>query len=314
MKGYPVELRERVLHAVEHREGSIKAVAQQFMVGESFIYKLLRRQRETGSVEPKPHGGGPDPLLDAAQLDNLRHLVLKQPDATLAELQEGLPPQAQVKPSAATVCRALQKLGLRRKKKKFFAQERDPKKRRKFLRQARRLNPRKLVFIDEMGANINLSRAYGRAPGGQRVEEALPRNTPANLSVAGALGARKLLATCCLEGAFDGPAFVAFIEQMVVPQLKPGDTVVMDNVQTHQSARVEAALQTAGAQLLNLPPYSPDLDPIESCWSKIKSHLRTIKARTTEALYKAIASGVKLISAEDIRGWFAHSGYLCAPT
>jgi transposase len=309
MRGYPIELRERVVRAVERREGTIERVAKLFMVGTTFIYKLFRQKEETGSIAPKPHGGGIKPMLDAPKLESLRQLVEEQPDATLEELQHKLQEQAQVKPSLPILCRALQKLGLPRKKKRFFAQERNAKKRRKFLKKVQELDPAKLVFIDEMGANINLSRLYARAPKGKRVEEALPRDTPTNMSVAGALGSRKLLATCCLEGAFDGEAFVAFIERMVVPQLHTGDTVLMDNVPTHQSAKVKAAIESTGAQLLNLPPYSPDLDPIEPCWSKVKAHLRKVKARTVDRLYQAIASGIKSVKATDIHGWFAHCGY-----
>ena len=166
-----------------------------------------------------------------------------------------------------------------------------------------------MIFIDEMGSNIDLTRRYDRAPGGQRVEEALPRNTPATLSTAGALSANKLLACCCLEGAFDSEAFVAFIERMVVPQLKAGNVVVMDNVSIHLSPRVKSAIESAGAQLLLLPAYSPDFDPIEPCWSKVKTHLRKVKARTVDLLYQAIGSACSLITPRDIRRWFINCGF-----
>jgi transposase len=314
MRGYPVELRERVMRAVEQREGSIEQVAKLFMVSPTFIYKLSRQKEATGKVDPKPHGGGLAPMLAGSKLEQLRRLVQAQPDATLAELQRQLRQQAQVKPSRPTVCRALQKLGLRRKKKRCYARERDPKQRAQFLHKVQKLDPQKLVFIDEMGVNLNLTRTHARAPGAQRVVEALPRNTPPNVSVAGALGARKLLAACCVEGAFNGEAFAAFIEQMVVPRLQAGDTVLMDNVPTHQSARVAAAIKSAGAQLLKLPAYSPDLAPIEPYWSKLKGHLRTAKARSLDLLNKALAVGMKLVTAADIRGWFVHCGYNFTPT
>ncbi len=313
MRSYPVELRERVVKAVEQRAGSIAAVAQVFSVGTTFIYKMLRQKEATDSLDPKPHGGGFAPLLDAPELKELRQLVAEQPDATLQELRERLRQRTQVEASLPMVCRALQKLGLPRKQKRFFAQERNAKQRRAFRRKVRKLEPERFVFIDEMGANLDLSRRYARAPKGQRVAEALPRNTPANVSVAGALGAGKLLAACCIEGAFDGEAFAAFIEQMVVPQLQPGQTVLMDNVPTHQAARVKSAVKSAGATLLHLPAYSPDLDPLEPCWSKIKTFLRKAKARTVEVLYKAIGSGMRSVTAADIRGWFSHSGYNFAP-
>jgi transposase len=305
----PIELRERIVGAVAILEGKVRQVSQLFAVSESLIYKLLRQQEETGSLAPKPHPRGFAPMLEGAKLEQLRRLVEEQPDATLEELQQRLWERVQVRASLPTVCRALQKLGLGRKKKKFFAQERNRRQRQRFLRKAGALDPKKMVFIDEMGANINLSRTYARAPAGQRVEEALPQNTPATLSTVGALRARKLLSCCCIEGAFDGEAFAAFVEIMVAPQLEPGDTVLMDNVPIHRNPRVQSAIESAGAQLLPLPSYSPDLDPMESCWSKIKTHLRKAKARTVDKLYSAIGAGIRLVTPDNIHGWFNECGY-----
>jgi transposase len=309
MKTFPVELRERVFKAVEQRSGTIEAIAKLFSVSQGFIYKLLRQWREIGSVAPKPHAGGPAPILDAARLAQLRQLVQEQPDATLEELQEKLRTQAQAVASLPTLCRALQKLKLKRKKKKFFAQERDPKERRRFVQKVQAWEPHKVVFIDEMGININLSRQFARSPAGASVTEALPGSTPVQVSVAGALNNCKLLAICSLKGAFDGAAFGAFMQQMVAPHLKPGDLVAMDNVALHKSPQVDAAIKSAGAHLLPMPIYSPDLDPLEPCWSKIKTHLRKVKARTLELLYKGLAAALWLVTPSDIRGWFAHCGY-----
>lgn len=313
MKAFPVELRERVLRAVEQRSGTIEAIAQLFSVSPGFIFKLLRQWRETGSVLPKPHAGGSAPILDAPRMAQLRQLVQEQPDATLEELQERLRERAQAAASLPTVCRALQKLKLKRKKKKFFARERDPKERGKFLQKVQAWEPHKVIFIDEMGVNINMTRLYARAPADTQVVEPLPGSTPARVSVAGALNHRKLLATCALEGAFDGDAFAAFVQQMVVPRLKPGDRVIFDNVALHKSPGVKSAIESAGARLLPLPVYSPDLDPLEPCWSKIKTHLRKVKARTLQLLYKGLAEGLRLVTAKDIRGWFAHCVYNFTP-
>lgn len=309
MKAFPIELRQRVLKAVQERTGTVGMIANLLSVSGSFIYKLQRQFHETQDITPKPHSGGCAPLLSGPKLEKLRQLVNAQPDATLEELQQGLKQHAGVERSPATICRALQKLDLRRKKKRFFAQERNPQKRKEFLKKVEKLDARKLIFIDEMGVNINLTRLYARAPGAQRVEEALPCNTPQNLSVAGALGAGKLLASCALEGAYDGEAFALFVEQMVAPKLQPGELVLMDNGPAHQSPKVELAIRAAGAQLLKLPTYSPDLDPIEPCWSKVKSFLRKLKARTLDLLQKGLGRALSLITAKDIHGWFVHCGY-----
>lgn len=309
VRAFPIELRERVLMAVQAREGTIGEIAEVFSVSVGFVFRLLRRFRELGNIEPKPHGGGPAPLFDGPKLEELKALVQDRPDATLEELREQLQEKAHIEPSRPTVCRALQKLDLRRKKKRFFAQERKPKEREAFLQKVQELDAGQMVFIDERGSNINLSRTYARAPAGQRVEEALPENTPASISTAGTLGADKLLACCSLEGAFDGEAFATFIEEMVAPELKPGNTVIMDNVSIHQSPRVKAAIESKGATLLPLPTYSPDFDPIEPFWSKVKTHLRKIKARTADKLYAGLGAAIKLVTPQDIHGWFTYCGY-----
>jgi transposase len=309
MKAFPIELRERVLKAVREREGAIAAVATVFSVSVSFIFKLLRQLRDTGGIAPKAPNGGAAPLFHGPLLERLRQLIQAQPDATLAELREKFTQPGDLPPSLPMICRALQGLGLPRKRKKFFARERNLKKRAEFSEKAKGLDAAKLVVIDEMGVNINLTRAYARAPKGQRVEEALPRNTPQTLSVAGALGADKLLASCALEGAFDGEAFSLFIEHMVAPQLKPGDWVLMDNGSIHKSPRVEVAIKAAGAQLLDLPAYSPDFVPIEPFWGKVKTYLRKVKARTLTLLEKALGPALNCVTTQDIRNWYVHCGY-----
>ena len=174
MKAFPIELRQRLLKAVRERTGTVGMIANLFSVSASVIYKLQRQFHATQDLTPKPHSGGGTPLLRGSKLEQLRQLVKAQPDATLEELQQRLQQQAGVKRSPATICRALQKLDLRRKKKRFFAQERKPRKRREFRQKVAPLDARKMVFIDEMGVNLNLTRLYARAPGAQRVQEALP--------------------------------------------------------------------------------------------------------------------------------------------
>jgi transposase len=126
----------------------------------------------------------------------------------------------------------------------------------------------------------------------------------------GALGVRGLEALMTGEGATDGEVFRAFVEQVVCPTLEPGDIVVMDNLRAHKVAGIQEAMESCGAQLLYLPPYSPDLSPIELCWSKLKTALRRLGARTREALESAIAHALGNISAADALAWFAHCGYL----
>lgn len=168
----------------------------------------------------------------------------------------------------------------------------------------------RFLFVDETGLNTDLARRYGRAPRGERVVDAtVPRNTPKNLSLVGAMGKDGLICSMQLEGAIDGDAFLVFIEEVLGPHLKEGDFVVMDNLNTHGSPKVEAALYARGAFLLFLPRYSPDLNPIEKAWSKLKTFLRAVGARTGDTLRVALAEGLQTLTAADARAWFRHAGY-----
>lgn len=158
-----------------------------------------------------------------------------------------------------------------------------------------------------------MAREYGRAPSGERVEDDKPYNHGENVSLVGALGLSGLRTLMTLGGAIDGVAFVAFVRIFLVPMLRPGDIVMMDNLSVHKVVGVREAIQAAGATLHYLPSYSPDLNPIERCWSKLKALLRSAGARTREALDSAIAEAMKAITAADAAGWFTHGGYFYQP-
>ena len=170
-----------------------------------------------------------------------------------------------------------------------------------------------LYFVDEMGINIDMSRRYARAPKGERVVEEKPANIPENTSVVGALGAEGMVASMCVKGPVDGECFCQFIEQMLAPNLRPGQVVLMDNLNTHKSKRVEKAIEEAGASLIYLPPYSPDLNPIEECWSKVKTYLRSRAVREKSKLQAALKAAFATITHENIKGWFNHAGYNFSP-
>ncbi len=166
--------------------------------------------------------------------------------------------------------------------------------------------------MDETAVNTAMTRRHGRAPRGERVHDSAPRNYGAHTSVIGAMGLRGLVATLAVEGAVDTLCFDAYLERVLAPRLRPGDVVVLDNLTAHRASRIEGVAASRGAQVLWLAPYSPDYSPIEQCWSKIKSHLRGAKARTADALDKALAQAIGLVTKADIRGWFKHCGYSLA--
>lgn len=199
------------------------------------------------------------------------------------------------------------------KKKTCRASEANEEERAEFRDLASGLAAEELIFVDETGINVDLGRTYGRSPVGEPIMESRPVNTPQNLSVIGALGARGLLTSLCVEGAVDGECFAQFVEEMLVPELEPGQIVLMDNVAVHKSDRVQKALERAGAVLIFLPPYSPDLNPIEECWSKIKAGLRAVAARTRNKLLRGLKTVLAQITPHHIEGWFRHCGYNLAP-
>jgi transposase len=175
------------------------------------------------------------------------------------------------------------------------------------------ISAERLVFLDESGCNTAMAREYARSPIGERAHDDKPSGWGKNVSLVGAIGLGGLRTMMTLDGAVDGTAFLAFVEHFLVPTLKPGDIVLMDNLSVHKCAGIREAIEAAGAQLRYLPPYSPDFNPIEKCWSKFKSILRTIGARTREALDEAIVTALKSITGKDAAGWFASAGYRHQP-
>jgi transposase len=166
-----------------------------------------------------------------------------------------------------------------------------------------------LVFLDESGATTQMTRNYGRARPGERVREATPNSHWHTVTMLAALTRKGLQAPMTIESPTDGDVFLAYLEQVLCPRLRAGQVVIMDNLAAHKVAGVRSLIETAGARLLYLPPYSPDFNPIEQAWSKIKQLLRSAKARSLETLEFAIAEALTAITAENASAWFAHCGY-----
>jgi transposase len=308
MKPYSMDLRQRIAAAIDHGEGSFREIARRFRVSLSLIARLLRRRRQAGTLEPKPHGGGHPPALDHQAQEQLRELVRQHPDATLDELRQ----QLGVACSRSALARALEKLKLTRKKKTLHAQERDrpenQAQRQAFRATVATFDPHRLVFVDETGTNTAMTRTYGRAPRGERVVGTVPGKWT-TVTLISALRLSGVVAPLAFEGATDTPAFQTYVAQALVPQLQPGDVVIWDNLKPHQDAEVKQLIAQAGATLVPLPPYSSDLTPIEELWSKAKTVLKSAAARTTEALYIAMGAALRSVRPEDIRGWFRFCGW-----
>lgn len=181
--------------------------------------------------------------------------------------------------------------------------------RRGWHEQLKDINPQRLVFIDESGAKTNMTRTRGRAPRGQRVIERVPHGHWQTTTIISAVRTSGPCASLVVNGATDSDVFCSYVQRVLVPELKQGDVVVLDNLQPHKAASVRQAIESAGATLLYLPPYSPDFNPIEPMWSKVKQFLRSAAARTFESLLEAIATALKNVSIDDCVGFFRHCGY-----
>ena len=312
MKPYSLDLRQRVLDAWQRGEGSQRQLAARFSVHLTFVRNLLRLYRQSGSIEPRPHGGGRRALADGPVLERLAQLVAQRSDDTLDEHRERLAAAGGPAMSRATLARALQRLKLT-VKKSLHATERDQKRvqaeRQAYREQLAPVRPEDLVFVDESGVHRGMTRLYARSPRGQRAYGSAPRNYGPNVSVLGAFSLDGPLTTVHVEGPIDGELFRLFVVRALGPALWPGAVVVLDNLSTHKAAGVREAIEAVGARLVYLPPYSPDLNPLELAWSKLKSHLRKAAARTTKALNQALSEAIAAISPSDAQGYFTHCGY-----
>ncbi len=205
---------------------------------------------------------------------------------------------------------AAQKYGLQPKKRAVGATERDEWRRAVWrVTVSESSDPQRFVFVDEMGANISLSvlRAWSRR--GERAHCSVPCNRGKNTTLLASISVEGMGPTLAVEGVTDGKVFEAYVEGVLAPSLRRGQIVVMDNLSVHKGERIKELIEERGCELLYLPPYSPDLNPIEEAFSKIKRILRKAEARSREALVEAMGKALDAITSQDARGFFEHCGY-----
>lgn len=171
------------------------------------------------------------------------------------------------------------------------------------------LDPDRLVFIDETWASTNMARTRGRAPRGERLRAAIPHGHWKTTTFVAGLRNSGMVAPMVLDGPINGLAFQAYVDQVLVPDLRPGDIVIMDNLGSHKRPGIRAAIEAAGASLLYLPPYSPDFNPIENAFAKLKAMLRKAAARTIDGLWSAIGNIIDTFNPTECTNYFAAAGY-----
>lgn len=181
--------------------------------------------------------------------------------------------------------------------------------RRDFSRTVSKCRPEDLIFLDEFGFNQAMTRAFARAPRGVRAYAAVPFNPGENITLTMGLSLRGIVAPFAVPGGTDGFFFQNYVERILVPELRPGNVVLFDNLPAHKVAGVREMIEAAGARVILLPPYSPDLSPVENCGAKVKTLVRGEAPRTRQAIYAAMGRALHRVTSRDARGWFINAGY-----
>ena len=303
---HSTDLRERIVNAVLHKRYTLHEAADTFDVGTATVSRYLRRYRQSGDLTPRTSPGRPSALHEhQAWVEQ----SLISNDLTHDQRCDLFLERTGVRISRATMCRWVQRLGSTRKKT-IYASEQNPEARWRFLAWIRGIDPHRLVFVDESGFNVAMTLPYAYAPRGQRAVGRVPKNRGENTSLVAAISLDEGVGDAMtLTGAVDGVAFLAYIEQVIAPKLRPGQIVVMDQLGVHRKPEVREAIEARGCELVLLPGYSPDFNPIELAFSKIKAFVKAVGARTRGALDSAIAAALSTVSLGDVLGWFEHAGY-----
>src|SRR5215217_3633217 len=280
-KALSFDLRSRVLAAIDAglwcRQAAIR-----FGVSASSAIRWQGMRRAGGDARPKPQGGDRLSRRTEAHADLIHAALAEVPDITLPELKARLAEQ--------------DRPDIRKRREAWFEGQLD-------------LDPERLVFIDETWASTNMARRYGRAPRGRRFRVGVPHGRWKTTTFVAGLRTSGVVAPFVLDGPINRAAFEAYVEKVLVPELRPGDVVILDNLSSHKGARVRALIEAAGASLLYLPPYSPDFNPIENAFAKLKALLRKAAERTLEGLWTAIGRLLNTFTPAECANYFAAAGY-----
>jgi len=300
--------RENIIAAKQRKEKR-GTIATWLGISISTVDKIWRRYNETGSFTATPYIGRKS-SIDAETDDKIRMTINENPDLTLEELIDEL--SLPLTPSG--LHRKLDRMGLSYKKKTLHpsAQQRqDVQEKREEWREIQPiLDPKKLAFLDESSVNLAMTRLYGRAPTNERVNDYVPDVRFQRLSILSTVKLDGTQIPFVFNGTLNSELFKKYVEDFLAPTLLSGDILIMDNLSAHKAKGVLDSITERGVITLFLPTYSPDFNPIEMLWSKMKAFLRKMKARTYDSLIDAIHLALDYISPDDIAAWFKHDGYL----
>ena len=310
-RAYSLDLRERVVGAVLKSGMSCHQAAAQFGVGISTAILWVQRFRQTGSVEPGQIGGYKPKKISGRHRDWLvercrtADFTLRGLVAELAErgLKGRLPYGVGLRPRREA----------QSQKKTLIAAEQDrpdvARRRAQWTKYPERIDPSRLVFIDETWTKTNMAPLRGWAPRGQRLKAKVPHGRWQTMTFLAALRHDRITAPWFIDGPINGEAFQLYVEKVLIPTLRPGDIVIMDNLGSHKGNAVRRAIRAAGARLFFLPKYSPDLNPIEQFFAKFKHWLRKAAKRTIETVYDAIGPILDTVTSAECANYFSNAGY-----
>jgi transposase len=311
-RAYSIDLRERVVRFVEAGNTCHEA-SRRFLTSPSFVINLMDLWRGTGSVHPRKQGSQRPGKL-APHREFILARVQETPDMTMPELAAELKGRG-LTVDPASLSHFLLRNGLSYKKTVLASETRRPDVRAareewKDRRQARMAEePGRLVFVDETWTKTNMARQRGRSRRGERLKALVPFGHWNTQTFIAGLRCHGLTAPWVIDGPVNRRIFETWVETQLVPTLSTGDVVILDNLSAHKSPRAEQLVRAKGAWLLFLPPYSPDLNPIEMAFSKLKAHLRRAAARTIDDLWKAVGKICDLFSPQECRNYFREVGY-----
>ncbi len=309
---YSTDLRDRVVASVASGR-TCRATAALFGVSVSSVVKWCQRVRATGSVAAYWMGGHRRRVL-AGERDWLLARLVEKPDLTLRALVAEMVDRG-IPASYGAVWRLLKAEGITVKKSLFAAEQDRPDVARRRVRWKQyqgRLDPRRLVFIDETWAKTNMTRQHGRCLRGRRLVAKVPHGRWRTLTFLAALRHDRIEAPCVIDGPINGLSFLAYVEQVLLPTLRTGDIVIMDNLGSHKRQAIRRLIRTVGAKLFFLPPYSPDLNPIEQVFAKLKTLLRKADERSIEATWRRIGALLDSFTPAECANYLKNSGYASA--
>ncbi len=295
------------MSAYREGKGTQEEIAALYGITSRTFQRWCRQYRRTGSTHPKRRGHRVA-VYTGRELKRLDRVIAKHPDATLEELREFTGKSC----SIMAVQRAVVRLGYSLKKTLSASEQNRPDvrlRREVWTGDPMQRDARRLVFIDESAAKTNMTRLRGRGRRGERIRDYAPHGHWNTTTMIGSIRLDGTTSCMAVDGATTREVFREYVRQVLCPALRCGDIVIADNLSAHKDRESEALIKARGATLEFLPPYSPDFNPIENMWSKVKTHLRATKARTQETLFTAIGRALETITSQDAEGYFFSCGY-----